>query len=68
MKNQNQQAFVDLRSALNKTLNELLEALDLTYDDENKVITDRWYGDSINEIYYQIDRIVQKINNEELNH
>jgi hypothetical protein len=67
MKNQNQQAFVDLRSALNKTLNELLEAHHLTYG-ETKVITDRWYGDSINEIYYQIELIVKKINNEELNH
>jgi ABC-type amino acid transport substrate-binding protein len=57
MENENQEAFDDLRSALNKTLNELLEAHHLTYG-ENKIITDRWYGDKINELCYQIDLIV----------
>ena len=57
--------FIELKRTLNKTLNELSESHHLTYG-ENKVITNRWYGDRINSIYSQIDLLVDKINNEEL--
>lgn len=57
--------FIELRSTLNKTLNELLESHQLTYGDDS-VINNWWYGERINDIYYQIDKLVEKINNEEL--
>lgn len=64
MKNTKEQ-FIELRRTLNKTLNELLVSLDLTYG-ECCVITNRWYGDRINYIYDEINSLVDKINNEEL--
>ena len=57
--------FIELRRTLNKTLNELLESHNLTYG-EDSVITNWWYGDKINDIYYQIEKLVEKINKEEL--
>jgi hypothetical protein len=57
--------FIELKRTLNKTLNELLESHHLTYG-QDKVITKRWYGDKINNIFLQIDSLVEKINDEEL--
>ena len=64
MMNEKEQ-FIELRTTLIKTLNELLESHHLTYG-EDSVINNCWYGDKINDIYYQIDKLVEKINKEEL--